>query len=113
MLIKHCFCLNTVQAQHGLDKNLLRRKQPFFQTVCMEFNRSRSDTAVVTKHLGRPKRGDYPGKHKTVLNNRKVNLHEIADILKINVYITPQTHEGYCYDVYGLRRFLNCKAYYL
>lgn len=44
------------------------------------------------------------------LDNRKMNLHEIAHILRINVYITPQAHQDRCYDMYGLMQFLKCEG---
>ena len=104
VLIKHCFLMgkNTAQAQQWLEK-CYPDSAPSKTTICRwyaDFKRGRTDTndaersgcpneAVITVNMKKVL--------KVVMDNRKVKLREIADIVKIlfgSVFTILHEHLG-------------------
>ena len=104
VLIKHCFLMgkNTVQAQQWLEK-CYPDSAPSKTTICRwyaDFKRGRTDTNDAERS-GRPNEAVIPVNMKKILkvvmDNRKVKLREIADIVKISfgsVFIILHEHLG-------------------
>jgi len=92
VLIKHCFLMgkNIAQAQQWLEKRY-KKSAPSKTTICRwfaEFKRGRTDTNDAER-FGRPNEAVTPENikkiHKIVLDDRKVKLRELADIVKISM----------------------------
>ena len=91
VLIKRCFLTgkNTFQAQIWLEKNY-GKSAPSKATICRwfsEFKQGRRNTSDATPS-GRPIEASIPENikkiHRIVLNDRKVKVRELADMLKIS-----------------------------
>jgi len=90
VLILHCFLMekNTVQAKEWLEK-CYGDSAPSETTInrwFADFKRGRRDTGDA-KRSGRPNEAVTPENikiHKIVLNDRKLKLRELADIVKIS-----------------------------
>ena len=91
VLIKHCFLTgkDTVQTRIWLEKNY-GKSAPSKATICgwfNEFKQRRRDTSDATRS-GRPIEASIPENikklHRIVLNDRKVKVRELADMLKIS-----------------------------
>lgn len=91
VLIKHCFLMkkNTVETKQWLDKHY-SDSAPSRQMVekwIAEFKRGRTSTNDAERS-GRPNEAVIPENikkiHKLVMNDRKLKVHELADIVKIS-----------------------------
>lgn len=91
VLIKHCFLMkkNTVQTQEWLEKHY-GTSAPSKTTICRwfsEFKSGRTNTEDAERS-GRPIEATTPENikkvHRIVLDDRKVKVREIADIVKIS-----------------------------
>ena len=90
VLILHCFLMetNTVQAKQWLEKSY-GDSAPSETTIkrwFSDFKRGRRDTDDAERS-GRPNEAVTPENkkiHKIVLNDRKVTLRELADIVKVS-----------------------------